>query len=68
MTSLEDIKAAIQRLPETDKAVLASWFASVERRAWDNQITEDFARGGRGMELLKEVDAQIDEGRSTPLG
>ncbi len=67
MTTLAQIKAAIEKLPEGDWTELATWLTSLERQTWDAQIAEDFAPGGRGMDLLKEVDAAIDRGDFTPL-
>ena len=60
--SLTELKKAIQKLPDEDKAALASWLAELDRQAWDVQITQDFSPGGPGMKLLEEVDAEIDRG------
>ncbi|MEK7408596.1 MAG: hypothetical protein AAB225_26295 [Acidobacteriota bacterium] len=67
MTTLAEIKAVIENLPEQERAELATWLASLERQAWDAQMAEDFSPGGRGMELLQEVDAAIDREDFTPL-
>lgn len=67
MPTLAEIKAAIENLPEEDRAELAAWLANLERQAWDAQIAADFSAGGRGMPLLKEVDEAIERGDFTPL-
>ncbi len=67
MTTLADIKAAIEDLSAQQRAALAAWLAELDQEAWDAQITEDFSPGGAGMGLLEEIDAQIDEGNFSPL-
>lgn len=65
--SLAEIKHAIEDLPEEQRVALADWLWSLEQRAWDAQIAEDFSAGGRGRKLLDEVDAAIDRGDFKPL-
>jgi hypothetical protein len=36
---------------------LADWFEELEEEAWDRQMEQDFAPGGRGAHLLEEVNA-----------
>ncbi len=66
--TLTAIKSAIQGLPEEEKTALITWLLSFDRENWDKQISDDFSPGGRGMKLLEEVDAAIDQGEFKPLG
>jgi hypothetical protein len=65
--TLSAIKDAIQGLSHEEKTALMDWLADVERELWDAQIARDFSPGGAGMDLLKEVDAEIDRGNFKPL-
>ncbi len=66
--TLNAIKSAIKELPEEEKRALVDWFRALDREKWDEEISEDFSAGGRGMKLLDEVDAAIDRGEFKPLG
>lgn len=66
--TLTTIKSAIEELPEEEKRALVDWLLALDREKWDQEITEDFSAGGRGMKLLDEVDATIDRGDFKPLG
>ncbi len=66
--NLTRIKSAIEGLDEEEKAVLITWLVSRDRKAWDEQIAEDFSPGGRGAKLLEDVDSAIDRGDFKPLG
>ena len=65
--TVEDIKAAIEQLPEPERLELADWFDAMKNRAWDAEMERDFSPGGRGMRLLEEVEADIREGRVKPM-
>ena len=56
MTSLAEIKEAIQNLPPTEFAEIARWFQDVQEDQWDRQIEAD-AIAGR-LDLFKEQVAQ----------
>jgi len=62
------IKSAIEELPEEEKRALVDWLLSLDREKWDEEISEDFSAGGRGMKMLDKVDAAIDRGEFKPLG
>ena len=66
--TLNAIKSAIEELPEEEKHTLVDWLLSLDRQKWDEEISEDFSPGGRGMKVLDEVDAAIDRGDFKPLG
>ena len=61
------IKDAISHLSEPERKELADWFEALEEEAWDRQMEQDFAPGGRGAHLLEKIDRQIDAGNFSPL-
>ena len=65
--TVEAIKAAIQELSEPDRQNLANWFDELEEQAWDSEMERDFSPGGRGYDLVKRVNSQIDKGKFCPL-
>ena len=64
---MEAIKAAIEQLPERDRRRLADWLDDLEERSWDAEIEHDFSAGGRGTQLLRQVEQEIDEGKAQPI-
>ncbi len=65
--TVEAIKDAIVHLSEEERQQLANWFEEMEEDAWDRQMEEDFAPGGRGAHLSEKIDRQIDAGNFTSL-
>ena len=65
--TVEDIKAAIERLPEPERLKLADWFEEMKERAWDAAMDRDFSPGGRGYHLFEKVDREIDAGRFSSM-
>ena len=65
--TLAAIKSAIEGLAEEEKTALLDWLLSRDRQDWDRHITDDFSPGGRGRELLDEVDAAIDRDGFQPF-
>jgi hypothetical protein len=65
--TVDAIKDAIAHLPEQERKQLADWFEEMEEQAWDRQMEQDFAPGGRGAHLLDKIDHQIDAGNFTSL-
>ncbi len=61
--TLEAIKEAITRLPEEERRQLAGWFEGMEEAAWDEEMKRDFAPGGRGEGLEKEIRREVSEGK-----
>jgi len=45
MTKVEEIKAAIEALPEEEYEQLRRWFAEKDWHEWDRQIEADSAAG-----------------------
>jgi len=56
MTSLAEIKEAIQNLPPTEFAEITRWFQDVQEDQWDRQIEADAAAGR--LDFFKEQVAQ----------
>ena len=52
MTSLAEIKEAIQNLPPADFAEMAQWFNDLQEDLWDRQIEADAAAGR--LDFFKE--------------
>ena len=65
--NLEAIKDAIVHLSEPERRNLADWFDELEEDAWDRQMEQDSSPGGRGVHLLREVQAEIASGRTKPM-
>jgi hypothetical protein len=65
--TVETIKDAIVHLSEQERKQLADWFEELEEEAWDRQMEQDFASGGRGAHLLEEVKTDIAAGRTKPM-
>jgi hypothetical protein len=64
---LEAIKEVISHLPEEERRKLAEWFEGMEESAWDDEMKRDFAPGGPGAWLEKEIRREISEGTARPL-
>ena len=64
--TLQAIKEAIAHLPD-ERRELAGWFEGIEERAWENELKRDFATGGKGEHLAKQVQQEISDGKAKPL-
>jgi hypothetical protein len=65
--TLEALKQAIFELPAVEKAALANWLNEQEMDEWDRQMRKDFSSGGRGMGVVKKVEADISDGKFRPM-
>jgi hypothetical protein len=65
--TVDAIKEAINQLSDADRKQLAEWFEELEEQAWDEEIEWDSSPGGRGMQLLRELETEIAEGKTQPL-
>ena len=65
--SLMEIEKAVDRLSSEELAKLAAYIAHRDNRAWDKQLEEDFARGGKHEKVVQKIDAEIDAGKFKPL-
>jgi hypothetical protein len=64
--SIQEIEAAIVRLPAEELAELMVWLEEYHAQVWDKQIEEDL-EAGRLDALLTEVDNEYKSGSSRPL-
>jgi len=64
MSTVEEIKQAVNKLSLEQRAEFAKWFNNWEDDDWDRQMQDD-ARTGRLDSLLSEVDGDIESGRVT---
>ncbi|HVS71024.1 MAG TPA: hypothetical protein VHQ47_07205 [Phycisphaerae bacterium] len=62
MTTVDEIKAAIDRLSFEERAEIARYFHGWTDDEWDEQIKQD-VDSGKLDALLKQVDDDIREGR-----
>jgi len=62
MSTVDEIKAAIEKLSEKERREIARFASGWEDDAWDRQIQQDFDTGKLDA-LLKEVDDDIAKGR-----
>ena len=61
--SVQEIEAAIQKLPPPDLAKLAAWFAEYREKEWDEQIGRDLDEG-RLDAFLDAAEAEYQAGPS----
>jgi hypothetical protein len=66
MSTVEDIKEALQHLSPEDLAGFRVWFAEFDAGLWDRQFEEDVA-AGRLDRLAEEAIEDLHEGRCTDL-
>lgn len=64
--SVQEIEAAIARLPAAELAELMAWLAEHHAQVWDRQIEDDL-EAGRLDALLAVVDDEYEAGLSRPL-
>jgi hypothetical protein len=65
--SLAEIEKAIDELPPRELTKLAAYVIHRDKVAWDQQLEEDFSRGGKHEKALAKIDAEIDSGNFTRL-
>ena len=65
--SLTEIEKAVDRLPPEELAKLAAYIAHHDNLAWDKQLEEDFSQSGKHEKAIRQIDAEIDTGKFTPL-
>src|SRR5947208_7161271 len=61
--SLAEIKTAVDQLSANEFAELVAFIRERDREAWERQIDEDFAEGGRLHPVLDEVRGDLHAGR-----
>ena len=66
MSKVDEIKAAIEALPQEDYAQLKRWFSEKEWEEWDQQIDAD-SESGKLDFLVKEALDEKAKGRLKEL-
>jgi hypothetical protein len=66
VTTLEEIEAAIAKLPKEDFERLSVWIIQKYQTDWDRQIKEDSGSGALDF-LIQEISDDIVQGRTRPL-
>lgn len=66
MSKLEQIKKAIQSLPEEEFVLLRKWFPERDWEKWDKELKED-SRAGKLDFLIKEALEEKKEGKLRDL-
>ena len=64
--SVQEIEAAVSRLPPDQLNRFTEWFDEFRSDEWDRQIEAD-ANAGRLDGLIREAEADIAAGRVRPL-
>ena len=65
-TTVEDIKTAIELLPNNDYTRLRSWFTKRDWKLWDKEIEEDSIQGKLDF-LIKEALQEKEKGKLRQL-
>ena len=66
VTTLEEIEAAIAKLPKDDFERLSAWIIQKYQTDWDRQIEEDSESGALDF-LIREISDDVDQERTRPL-
>lgn len=66
MTKVEEIKAAIESLPEEEFIRIRQWFSEKDWQEWDKQIAQD-SESGKLDFLIKEAVDEKDKGKLKDL-
>jgi len=66
MTKVEEIKAAIESLPEEEFIRIRQWFSEKDWQEWDKQIAQDSGSGKLDF-LIKEAIDEKDKGKLKDL-
>jgi hypothetical protein len=65
--SLAEIEKVVDELSAKGLTKLAAYITRRDKLAWDQEIEEDFAPGGKHQKALEKIDAEIDSGNFTRL-
>jgi hypothetical protein len=66
MTTIDEIKSAIDTLPDADRSALKRWLDEVDAQLFDDKIEAD-AASGRLDGLVTKARVNYKAGRRTPL-
>lgn len=64
--SVDELESAVSQLSPDDMARFAQWFDEYRAEQWDRQIEQDILAGKLDA-AAKQVDADFEAGRCTPL-
>jgi hypothetical protein len=67
LVSLAEIEKVVDELSAKGLTKLAAYITRRDKLAWDQEIEEDFAPGGKHQKALEKIDAEIDSGNFTRL-
>jgi len=62
MSTVEEIKAAIESLPKGEYTELREWFAGRDWEDWDRQLDEDVQEGRLGFLVREALDEKVRGG------
>jgi hypothetical protein len=54
-----EIEKAVDKLSPEELTKLAAYIARQDKVAWDKELEEDFAPGGKHEKILEKIDVQI---------
>ena len=66
MTTVTEIKQAVQSLPEDEFEQFSSWFDAYEEEHWDKQIERD-QKSGPLRDLMKKARNDFEAGKCSRL-
>ncbi|NCC50807.1 MAG: hypothetical protein EOM20_06270 [Spartobacteria bacterium] len=66
MTTVTEIKKAIQALPEDEFEQFSLWFDTYEEEHWDRQIEQD-QKSGPLRDLMEKARTDFEAGKCTRL-
>lgn len=66
MSTVQEIEAAIQRLPDAEVLALVDRLRERHAAAWDRQIESDVNAGHLDF-LVQEAQAELRQGKTKPL-
>ena len=66
MTTVKEIKQAVQALPEDQLEEFSSWFDEYEEAHWDRQIERD-KKSGPLRELMEKAQSDFEAGKCRRL-
>lgn len=66
VSTLQEIEAAIEKLPSSEFLSLVDRLRARHAEAWDRQLAEDSEAGALDF-LVRELDEDIAKGRTRPI-
>jgi len=66
MSTVDEIKEAISKLPEDQYNAIRKWFSEEDWKSWDSQIERDSASGALDF-LIEEARQEETEGKLKDL-